>query len=119
MNGHRCSVSGCCGPVAARGLCGAHYKRWRLYDDVFARIPIGSPLPVTRRKVERPTSSDGADVICRCSTPLAPGPWDGCGICGRPTIEHLDVTGTRCSFDDLLQARIDAGHPGFVALDAD
>lgn len=43
--GLRCSVAGCERSVRARGLCGAHYDRWRHHGDPEIRLrrPKGSP----------------------------------------------------------------------------
>ena len=38
--GKTCSVEGCDREVASRGMCNAHYIRWRRYGD-----PLGGPTP--------------------------------------------------------------------------
>ena len=39
--GEYCSVDNCYGRVTGRGLCGAHYYRWKKFGDVKADIPVG------------------------------------------------------------------------------
>lgn len=44
-----CSIEGCRRPVVARGWCGAHYRRWRLYSDPVLFKPKSlPPAPATR-----------------------------------------------------------------------
>lgn len=38
-----CTVRDCCKPHIARGLCGMHYRRWRLYGDPTKTAPIREP----------------------------------------------------------------------------
>ena len=51
-----CSIGGCMAPRVARGYCQAHYRRWRLYGDPKAHIPLGSVGSI--RLAENPPACD-------------------------------------------------------------
>lgn len=54
MGNGTCSVDGCeRGQCNVRGLCGAHYRRWRLYGDVKAHIPVGYTKRCLKTEDER------------------------------------------------------------------
>lgn len=46
MTNATCPVEGCERPILAKGLCGAHYARWKRHGDPEA----GGPIRVTQRK---------------------------------------------------------------------
>lgn len=43
MTKKRCGIAGCEKPHLARGMCGMHYRRWRLYGDCSVRHLIYDP----------------------------------------------------------------------------
>lgn len=48
-----CSVEGCGKPFNAKGYCGAHYRRLRLYGDPLAgKTPHGAPMAFIRQVIE-------------------------------------------------------------------
>lgn len=51
-----CSTAGCCNPIKKRGLCNAHYLRWRRYGDA-QFSPEKKPKPLCR--------VDGCDTPAR------------------------------------------------------
>lgn len=45
QSGKRCTVTGCSRPLRARGLCSAHWARWRRYGDPAGGVSLGA-LPL-------------------------------------------------------------------------
>lgn len=93
MNARTCSVPGCDRPIESRGLCAAHYKRWRAHGDTRPHIPIQRTLryPEVVDRYEDliesgRTTQEAVDMmpvhprtICRAyqseSLPVPPGLW--------------------------------------------
>jgi hypothetical protein len=49
-----CSVEGCGKPAHAKGRCGTHHRRWKLYgdDSIITRTPNGAPLAWLKSNAE-------------------------------------------------------------------
>lgn len=70
MTDYSCAVEGCLRARDARGLCQAHYMRWRRYGD-----PLGGS--------DRMGSEH---VVCACAEALEPDGLRVCQRCQRPVL---------------------------------
>lgn len=63
LQGNNCRVDGCTNKKCARGLCGKHYRRFRLYGD---------PNEITRNyqtgQTKHPLRSVYTNMLVRCNT---------------------------------------------------
>jgi 5-methylcytosine-specific restriction endonuclease McrA len=107
VSGNHCEVDGCSGPALTRGLCGAHYKRWRLYGDplhtaktmrLIPEVPMCHADGCDARAVSKGYcdkhyrrfaahgTADAPEQRTTCSVEGCPWPHKSGGLC----MHHLD-----------------------------
>lgn len=105
-----CSVAGCERPVAGRGLCRAHWSRWRASaDESELRAPVGS---LTAEEVARALGLSRGSLANRVGV----FPPDGRvgGVRGRPwwwpaTVQRFQRQGRPAGFLDVLEVAAELG----------
>lgn len=60
-----CTVEGCDRVRTARGMCNAHYQRYRKYGDTFPSMPVASYVPRTSSKKRAKRKPDASSALLR------------------------------------------------------